>query len=352
MIRRHLLRTSLAGWLLLWFISGGHSNSLAGERPDTLHLIAAGDLMVGSWVKEEIRRNGYDYPFRQIQPLLKEADLVFANLEAPFGTRGTPVEKTYTFLVDTALVGVLKAGRVNLVSIANNHILDYGEEALQETMQLLKRQGIAFGGAGRNLTEARRAALLQIKGTKIALVAYSLTFPKSFWATDSSAGACFPSHTFVYRDIQKLKRENDLVIVSCHWGEELRETPKPYQVKLAHRLINAGADVVLGHHPHVVQGIEVYRGKIIAYSLGNFIFGSYSENVRDSMILSLKFAGNEFLSGKVFPLWVYNREVNFQPRLLEGNARTRFLEKLNNLSRELNSGRDVISNDGIIGIKN
>ncbi len=352
MILKRFLLTTLAIWLLF---SGGGSNRFALQASDsttTIQLVAAGDMMIGSWVKEEIRHQGYDYPFRQIRPLLETADLVFVNLEAPFGTRGTPAEKAYTFLVDTSLVNVLEAGRVNLVSIANNHMLDYGEEALLETMALLKRRGIAYSGAGRNLAEARRAAQVKIGNTKIALAAYSLTFPESFWATDTSAGTCFPYHTFVYKDIQRLKRENDLVIVSCHWGEELRETPKPYQIKLAHRLINAGADVVLGHHPHVVQGIELYRGKLIAYSLGNFIFGSYSENVRDSMILSLEFARDTLMGGQIYPISVYNREVNFQPQLLKGESRQRFIDRLNQLSRELNSGSDVISNDGIIKIEN
>jgi poly-gamma-glutamate synthesis protein (capsule biosynthesis protein) len=318
----------------------------------SITIIAAGDLMLGSWIQDVIENFGYDYPFQHIDTIFNDADVSFANLEAPFGTKGKAFPKTYSFQVQPELINVLTAGKLNLVSIANNHIMDFGVESLTETVNLLKQNNIWFAGAGLNLAQAREPALFQIKDKKIAFIAYSLTFPQEFWATDTSAGTCFPSHTFVYEDIKKFKNENDLVIVSCHWGEELRETPKDYQIELAHNLIDAGADIILGHHPHVIQGIEFYKDKLIAYSLGNFIFGSYSKKASESYILRLQWDDTGLQTCKIIPINVFNEEVEFQPTPFLGKEKMDFLEKLNKLSLELNSYPIVISSDGNVTKKN
>jgi poly-gamma-glutamate capsule biosynthesis protein CapA/YwtB (metallophosphatase superfamily) len=303
--------------------------------------------MLGSWTQDVIRDSGYAYPFQQIDSIFEDADIVFSNLEAPFGETGIAFpQKTYTFQVRPDLINVLVAGKVNLVSLANNHIMDYGVESLLETITLLEKHKVSFAGAGLDITQARRPASLVIRGEKITFLSFSLTFPEEFWATDSSAGACFPSHTFVYEDIKKYRAESDIIIISCHWGEELLTTPKPYQVELAHKMIDAGADIILGHHPHVVQGIEYYKNKIIAYSLGNFIFGSYSKSATESMILKMSWSNGKLDTCKVVPINVFNEMVEFQPRPLLGRQKTDFLENLNKLSLELNDYPIVISSDG------
>jgi len=203
-------------------------------------------------------------------------------------------------------------------------------------------------GAGQNIAEARQPAELNIKGKKIAWASYSLTFPQEFWATDTSGGACFPFDTFFFNDVRKFKKENDIVVISFHWGGELMKTPKDYQVLLAHQTIDCGADLVIGHHPHVVQGIEIYKGKAIVYSLGNFIFGSYSENVKESMLISLNYNTTGIAGCRIYPINVYNKEVEFQPSLLEGNKKAAFLSELDSLSLELNNQRDVMGEDAWI----
>ena len=313
---------------------------------ETLTIIAGGDVMLGSWVESPIREKGYHYPFVHLDSILTDADVMFVNLEAPFGQGDSAFNKTYTFRVPPDLVGVLTAGRINTVSLANNHILDYGAGALQETMEVLSRHQITFSGAGMNLGQARKPAYLTSRGRKIAVVSYSLTFPEEFWATDSAAGTCFPSHTFLYRDLKALRQECDLLIVSFHWGAELMETPKEYQVDLAHRAIRAGADLILGHHPHVIQGLEIYQGKLIAYSLGNYIFGSYSESVKYSMLLKMEMGKEGIERFRVIPLNVYNRVVDFQPRPLQGEEQDLFFKKLTELSLELNRQPFVVKNAG------
>ncbi len=313
-------------------------------------LIAGGDIMLANWVQEHLTQEGAGYPFRHINTLLQKADVVFANLEAPFGTGGEPFPKQYTFRVPPRFAAVLPAGNIHLVSIANNHIMDYGATVLKETIAALNHHKVYFAGAGATLTEARRLTTLTVDAMKIGLLAYNLTFPQEFWATDTSAGTCFPYEEFVFNDIQQARKQVDFLIVSCHWGEELRETPKPYQIRFAHQVIRKGADLVLGHHPHVIQGIELYRGKIIAYSLGNFIFSSYSKKVKHSMLLEFQIQSDGTYTTTVHPLNVDNIEVEFQPRLLEGSSRQAFLNHLASLSRELNHGEVVISNDGKIKV--
>ena len=334
-------------WLFLIVSLSLATIASGADSTETVSIVAAGDVMLGSWVQNVIFENGWDYPFRNIDSILTQADIVFANLEAPFGTKDSAAfEKTYTFQVAPDLVKVLTAGKINVVSVANNHILDFGVEDLFETMTLLNQNNIQYSGAGKNLPEARQPARMEAKGKKIAVACYSLTFPEEFWATDTTAGTCFPFDTFFYDDLRKFKAENDLVIVSFHWGGELLQYPKPYQLELAHNAIKVGADLVIGHHPHVVQGIELYRGKMIVYSLGNYIFGSYSESVKESMLLKFYFGTNGLSACKIYPLNVYNKEVEFQPQLLTEQNKQTFLEGLNQISLELNNQRSIISHDG------
>jgi poly-gamma-glutamate capsule biosynthesis protein CapA/YwtB (metallophosphatase superfamily) len=338
------MKNGLVFSMVIWhFFSISYSYTASPIR-----IIAGGDVMLGSWVEDIIHKEGYDYPFRKINSLLSDTDIFFANLEAPFGTSDSAFEKTYTFHVSMDLVRVLTAGKINVVSLANNHIMDYGVADLISTTDILEKNNVHYTGAGINLQNARKPARLEIKGHKIIFAGYSLTFPEEFWATDSTPGTCFPSHSFFYKDIKNFKKYNDIVIVSFHWGGELLKQPKQYQIELAHNAINAGADLILGHHPHVVQGIEIFKNKIVAYSLGNFIFGSYSENVQESMLLELLYGTNGFEQCKVHPINVYNREVDFQPYFLEGYKRIQFLQNLQNLSLELNNSQDVFSDAGLI----
>ena len=309
-------------------------------------ILAAGDVMLGSWIDQVTRTRGWTYPFMQLDSIVNRADIFFCNLEAPFGTSGIAFEKTYTFRVSPDLVQILTAGRINVVSLANNHMMDYGAEPLQATMELLEKNNIYHSGAGINLPEARKPARMEIKGKNISFACYSLTFPEEFWATDTSAGTCFPSHSFVFRDLKKFKSDSDLLVVSFHWGGELLTTPKEYQIELAHQVIDAGADLILGHHPHVIQGIEIYKGKVIAYSLGNFIFGSYSESVKESMLLEFQQGMVGIEKCRIYPLLVYNREVEFQPRLQVGESRGKFFTYLQEISRELNPQPLVINHAG------
>ncbi len=313
-------------------------------------ILGSGDTMMGSWAESLISDSGYAYPFQRLQSEISGADIFFTNLEAPFGATGAAFDKRFTFRVNPALVNVLLAGKINLVSLANNHTLDYGADCLSETINLLDKHNIKHAGAGFNLKEARKPAIIEAKGKRIGFLSYSLTFPEEFWATDTTAGTCFPYEEFVFADVKSLKQHVDFVIVSCHWGAELTEQPKPYQTKLGHRLIDSGADLILGHHPHIVQGIENYKGKYIVYSLGNFIFGSYSESARDSFLFKLILHETNEATAQLIPINVYNKEVDFRPEPLKGERYKTFFEKMIRLSSELNTHSIGISSEGFLSI--
>jgi poly-gamma-glutamate synthesis protein (capsule biosynthesis protein) len=322
---------------------------MADETP-SFTILATGDTMLGSWAENTLSDSGYSYPFQKIESDIAGADIFFTNLEAPFGTVGKPFEKRFTFRVKPGLVNVLLAGKINLVSLANNHTMDYGADCLQQTLEILDKHHIKYAGAGINLKEARKPAILSINNKKVGFLSYSLTFPEEFWATDTTAGTCFPAEEFVFQDVSRLKDSCDFVIVSCHWGQELMETPKEYQRELAHQLIDYGADVILGHHPHVVQGVEFYKDKLIAYSLGNFIFGSYSDKARDSFLLKITVLEDHRMVAQIVPINVYNKEVEFRPEPLASERKKQFIEKMNRLSLELNADSIGISSDGFINL--
>ncbi len=161
--------------------------------------------------------------------------------------------------------------------------------------------------------DARSPALVKVKGKTLAFLSYSLTFPLEFYASAGVPGTAPGYADFVKADIEKVRPRADLVVVSFHWGAELMTVAKDYKIELGHQAIDWGADLVLGHHPHVLQELEVYKGRLIAYSLGNFVFGSESNNTNSSMIVLCAFRGNSLARVEAVPLDVNNYRVKYQP---------------------------------------
>ena len=304
--------------------------------------------MLGGRVPPFLEREGEDYPFVHIRDMLAEADITFGNLEAPFALGGEETKKEYIFYVAPRYAPALTRAGFDILNLANNHIMDLGPPGLNSTQKVLTELGLAFCGAGGNYDEAVKPAFLDVHGLRVAFVGFSMILPRNFWATDSTAGTAYPWVSRLKEVIRKARGESDVVIVSFHWGEELVEIPKEYQREMAHRAVDYGAHLILGHHPHVPQGLEFYRGALIAYSLGNFVFGSYSENVTVGLLLSLTLGQGGVLGGRVIPINVYNREVRFQPRLLIGAERQKALGKIRSLSLELNGGKNILDPEGTL----
>ncbi len=246
------------------------------EARDAFTLLFAGDIMLARSVQKQIEANQDPlYPFLRIADTLRSADLTFANLEGPISARGKNQGSIYSFRFEpVGTKSALQFAGFDVVSIANNHIWDWGSEALSDTITHLNEAGIGHAGAGSNYEEANRPFIATVDGTKLALLAYTNLYPRSLEATSSSMGISSYRLASTSEQIKILKESGqaDLVIVSFHWGVEYESFSTSSQQAIARGLIDSGADLIIGHHPHVVQEIEVYQGKFIVYSLGNFVF--------------------------------------------------------------------------------
>ena len=326
----------------------GPSTDGAVAGPQTVTMLATGDLYLGGWAEKSSRPNEPGYLFGAIQPLLNKADVLTGNLETPLSTKGAIyVPKEYTLRANPRMAAELVAAGYDYVSLANNHMMDFGPLALQETLQVLKEEGIAYSGAGMNLAEARRCAYLTIKDVRFAFLSFSNTYPTEFYAGTARAGTVPGYPNYIKADVAAAAKQADIVVVSFHWSGELYNDPKQYQIDYAKLAIDNGADIVIGHHPHVLQGIQVYKGKYIAYSLGNFLFGTYSSNrVKDSAVFEFTIKDKAVTGLRFYPVLVENRIVQFRTRLHDAENSARVIRDMQAFSKRFGT---VIENVNGVG---
>jgi len=256
----------------------------------TITLLAVGDIMLDRGVEYMVKNygdNDFKFPFLKIADYLKKADLLLGNLESIISDKGRRVGSIYSFRAEpTAITGLIYAG-FDILSVANNHLFDYGQEAMEDNFRRLKEAGIDYVGGGFNEAEVRSGLLKEIKGTKITFLAYTNKGNPAWQAIGNNSGIGWLDER-IKDDIRKAKEKSDLVIVLFHFGEEYQNEPNAEQQYFAHLAIDSGADLVIGHHPHVIQPIEKYKNKTIAYSLGNFVFDQYfSEETMKGLLLEI-----------------------------------------------------------------
>lgn len=234
------------------------------------------DIMLDREVGRRFAESPKDFDFTEIAAILQGYDLVIANLENPVGIRGAPhplQDKNVAFRCHPNTLKILKNLNVNVVSIANNHLLDYGEQTLKDTLSHLDDANIHRVGGGKDYDEANKPIYFNIRGHKIAILASVMIYSASTQkASKSSPGVADYNIRKLVSQVRKLKSKGCMVIVTIHWGIEYCFYPIPYQSAQAHQLIDAGAALILGHGPHYPQGIEKYGQTEIVHSLGNFIF--------------------------------------------------------------------------------
>jgi poly-gamma-glutamate synthesis protein (capsule biosynthesis protein) len=292
---------------------------------------AAGDVMLGGRWELQMAQDGYFHPFQRIAPELKKGDITLVNLEVPLTGRGTEfTDKKYRFRVKPSAVAALKKAGITTVALANNHSMDYGAVGLQDTLQQLDKAGIGHVGAGENLAAARKAMVYDIRGTKVALLGYSLTLPQEFWAGEKRAGTAPLLEKLVKEDIAAARKQASIVIVTAHWGEEGTTRLREYQPRLARMMIDSGADAVIGHHPHILQGVEKYKRGIIFYSLGNFAFAHKSRIADRTLLVRLRFDGDK-RTAELLPVNILHREVGFQATPLTGKRADELVARVKKL---------------------
>jgi poly-gamma-glutamate capsule biosynthesis protein CapA/YwtB (metallophosphatase superfamily) len=258
------------------------------SRVSRIRLSAVGDVMLGRDVGAHYATTPGDFAMPDVAAFLAGSDIVIANLETPVAAGGTPEptqDPQVTFRAAPAALQVLKGLGVNVVALGNNHALDYGEEGLIETMANLDAAGIRRVGAGRNYEEANAPLLLDVRGRRMSILSHSFVYSANTrMATRTRPGVADHRIDRIVPRIRALRAQGRDVIVAAHWGFEYRFYPLPYQMRQARQMIDAGAQLVLGHGPHYPQGIEEYRGREIVYSLGNFIFDEPYRCARRSFI--------------------------------------------------------------------
>ncbi|OFZ67082.1 MAG: hypothetical protein A2V79_00905 [Betaproteobacteria bacterium RBG_16_56_24] len=325
----------------------GDTGSTTGTASPEVIISAVGDIMLDGTARPVLSEQGYDYPFVQMRRYFSDAQIVFGNVEGPLTDRGEPEQdKKFIFRSPPAKVSAaLRKAGFNVVSLANNHTLDYGADGLAQTIESLEAAGIQHAGAGADLQAARQPAMFMVEGQRVAILAYSMTLPENFFAGINKPGTAFAHEDQVRDDVMAARKQADIVLVSFHWGQEGKTELRDYQTKTGHLAIDSGASAVIGHHPHILQGIERYKDGIIIYSLGNFTFGSYSMNAARSAVAKLHFRNGSLQKLQLFPINVNNFEVQFQPQPLHGEAADAVIGKLQTLSAALNT--EVINDNGV-----
>jgi poly-gamma-glutamate synthesis protein (capsule biosynthesis protein) len=247
------------------------SISAYGEE---IKMVFVGDIMLDDLPGKYIK-SGKD-PFKNFAPILKRADITIGNLECVVGTTGKAEEKNFVLRAHPRVLPLIRK-YFNAVSLANNHTGDYGPQALSNMLDLLDGAGIKYFGAGKEIRSAHEPIIFDIKDKRIAVLGYNIFLPRSFEALDDRPGTAWGDDDYIIADIQNAKKVHkaDIVITYPHWGWEGEKQASADQVRLAHLMIDSGADAVVGGHPHVTQNIENYKGKPIFYSLGNFVFDGF-----------------------------------------------------------------------------
>lgn len=309
-----------ANLLTLRLIEARHPEILEAtqtKNKDDISLLFVGDIMLSRGVANQIEKySDPNYPFLKIADTIESADFSFANLENPVSSQGENQGSVYSLRANPESVAGLKFAGFDGLFLANNHILDWGRIALEDTIDLLEKGGISPVGVGRNEAEANSPLVINFRNTKIAFLSYTTLYPKSLWAKGDESGISSFDMIRIRNEIEKLKSSGaaHIVVVSFHWGDEYEDHSNSEQKRIARSLIDAGADLIVGHHPHVIQEIERYRNGWIAYSLGNFVFDqNFSADTKRGLILKAMIQNK-----KISTLESQYVEINstFQPEAL------------------------------------
>jgi len=280
-------------------IENSDASLVEPENPNVT-IFAVGDIMLDRGVEYELQKEGkgdFKFPFLKIADELEKADILFGNLEGPISDKGQKVGSIYSFRTNPKAIEGLKYAGFDIFSLANNHMFDYQRIAFEDTMRILEENEMDYVGAGFKEEEAFSLKIKEIKNTKIGFLAYTNLGPKTWKATKDDSGIAWISEgdiEKIKKDIGEAKHKTDVLIVSFHSGEEYATNTTPSQISLARAFVDGGADLVVGHHPHIIQEIERYKDGWIAYSLGNFIFDQdFAEETMKGLLLEVIIEDNK-----------------------------------------------------------
>lgn len=299
------------------------------ETPEPFTMFFTGDVLIKSATESIYDSEGIGGLFSpDLLHEMQSADLCMINQEFPFGVGGTKApDKQYTFKSDPKYVQAFLDMGVDIVTLANNHVLDFGPDVLNQTFDTLDEAGIDYVGAGESIERAKAWESYEINGTSIAILGASRVIPVVEWNVDNAQPGVFCTYdpAQLVEQITLAEQEHDLVIVAVHWGIERAEYPEEYQRNMAKAYIDAGADLVVGNHPHVIQGVEYYNGAPIVYSLGNYLF---NQNNRPTAALKVHVDPEQELKIQMVPI----ATSDYQIYVSEGDAAADMISYIQSLS--------------------
>lgn len=318
--------------ILILMIPTAGAYSKGSTAEEKISLVFAGDILLDGFVGGQIDKYGVNFPFAKVAPVLKKADIAFANLETPVSVRGKAAAKTFAFRSKPAALGGLSYAGIDGVTLANNHILDYGQQAMLDTLIHLDRNNIGHTGAGSNIEQAFKPYVKTVKGKRIAVLGASRVLSDPSWyagKNNSGAASAYTAEPLLSA-IKKSAKENNYTVVYLHWNEEFKDYPENYARSLAKQMIDSGADIILGAHSHCLMGIEYYKHKPIYYSLGNFVFNKSTrggEKTLHSMLVDFTIS-NSGITSMITPVKIIGGQPNFMNAAYNKEA----IKKLSKLS--------------------
>ncbi|WLR51689.1 CapA family protein [Bacillus tianshenii] len=315
-----------------------NSSGVAAQEEKPITIAFTGDVLFAGSIKNAINQHGVNYPFVYVKQEVESADIAMLNLETAITASNDKYPKIYNFKAAPHVLGGIKQSGFDLVSLANNHAMDYREKGLTDTMNHLKAYKLPYVGAGKNKLEAYTPKRFIVNGKTISIFGFSHVLPSVSWYVQANKPGIASGYQLDRMEylIRKEKKDygSDYVFVNIHWGQEKNPNPVAYQKTYARKLIEAGADGIVGHHPHVLQGFEYYKGKPIAYSLGNFLFPSYvSGNTAETGILTYSIQNGK-ISMKFTPYQIHQNQIIKKDQAYN----EKLLTKMRNLS--VNIARD------------
>ena len=287
----------------------------AFDMSDSFTIRLMGDVMIGRAVNRKIIELGYDYPWGNVLPYLQKPGINIINLEVALTSSEKKVAKVYNFKSDPEHVKTLIHAHIHLANIANNHILDFSEDGLLETIRVLDNAGILHSGAGKNIKEARKPAILDFNGVKVGLL--GCTDNESGWKSNRRPGINYikiGELNELEKDIKALRSKVDILILSAHFGPNMVERPDKGIIEFNHRLIDLGVDIIHGHSAHIFQGIELFQNKVILHDTGDFIDDYYPDpELRNdrSILFEVTINDKKVVGLKLLPVLIANKQVNF-----------------------------------------
>lgn len=321
------------------------------KRKNNMIIGFTGDVMIGRLVNQVISEKGYSYPWGNILQLLHKNDLNIINLETTLTKSEKKVTKVFNFKSDPDKVQTLIEGKIDVVNLANNHILDFNQEGFFETLKILEQKNIKYVGVGKNIDEARKPIIIKKDKTKIGIIGYTDNEP-GWIATKTKPGINYievGNIEKVINDIKDIKTQVDLLILSIHWGPNKIERPTKEFINFAHQMIDAGVDIIHGHSAHIFQGIEIYKNKIIMYNTGDFVddYMVYPDLRNDhSFLFRVKIINSKIKNIELVPVIISNMQVN----LAKENEAQEILNRMKMLCSEFKTKVEIKNKKGFITI--